>query len=136
MLITGASQGLGRTIALNSAKYGATIIFTYSKNKEKAQSTLEELNKISTNNHMSFQVNCYSLEENLNLARVIKEKYSRLDILINNAGISEFLPLALIDEEDWDKLSNINLKGVFATTKAMLPFMVRQKSGNILNMSV
>lgn len=135
MLITGASQGLGRTIALNSAKYGATIIFTYSKNKEKAQSTLEELNKISTNNHMSFQVNCYSLEENLNLARVIKEKYSRLDILINNAGISEFLPLALIDEEDWDKLSNINLKGVFATTKAMLPFMVRQKSGNILNMS-
>ena len=67
MLITGATQGLGRTIALNAAKYGATIIFTFSKNKEKAQSTLEELNNISSNKHMSFQVNCFDLEENINM---------------------------------------------------------------------
>ena len=135
LLITGASKGLGKCIAITAAKAGACVIFTYAKNDEKAQETLKELKTISNKNHHCKKVSCYSLEENLELAKFIKKEYGRLDILINNAGISEFLPLALLDEDDWDKLSDVNLKGVYATTKSILPFMVRQKSGAILNVS-
>lgn len=135
LLITGASKGLGRTIAIEAAKAGATIIFTYAKSEHKALETLSELQKISEKNHECHKVVCYDLQANNQLASHIKSTFGRLDILINNAGASEFLPLALLDEEDWDELSNINLKGVYASTKAILPFMVRQKSGSILNIS-
>ena len=135
ILITGASKGLGRVIALKAAKNGATIIFTYGSDDKKAEETLRDLKAVSNCDHSCHKVICFNFLENMGLVKLIKEKYKKLDILINNAGVSEFLPLALIDEEDWDKLSNINLKGVYTTTKAILPFMIRQKHGSILNMS-
>lgn len=135
ILITGASKGLGREMAYHFAKHGGQIAFTYGHDEKSADETLQALKKISPLDHQKFKVNCSSLEENYLLTKKIKEIWGELDILINNAGISEFLPLALMDEEDWDKVLDINLKGTYATTKALLPLFVRKKKGMILNMS-
>ena len=134
-LITGGSRGLGREMAYEAARMGACIIFTYAKNEEQALETLRELQSISTENHMAHKVISHDSKGNTELIEIIKNKYKRIDILINNAGISDFLPLALIDEEEWNKVIDTNLKGVYSTTKAILPFMVRQKFGSILNLS-
>jgi 3-oxoacyl-[acyl-carrier protein] reductase len=107
ILITGASKGLGKSMALLAAKKGAHVIFTYAHNDQAANETLDELKNISAQNHMAHKVDSSCLKSNLEFSKLIKEKYGRLNCLINNAGISEFLPLALLDEEDWDKLSDI-----------------------------
>lgn len=135
VLITGASKGLGKSFALEAAREGALVLFTFSKKIEEANKTLEELKTISNLEHMYFQVDCYKSKDNMQMAQEIKNKYGRIDILINNAGVSEFLPLALLDDDDWDKLSNINLKGVYSTTRALLPMMIKQKKGSVLNIS-
>lgn len=135
VLITGASKGLGKVFALSAAKEGAIVIFTFSKKLTEADKTLNELKNISNLDHQYFQVDCFNSAANTKMAREIREKFGRVDILINNAGVSEFLPLALLDDEDWDKLSNINLKGVYSTTRAVLPLMLKQKNGSILNIS-
>ncbi len=136
VLVTGASKGLGREICLHFAKHGAQVAFTYSSDDSNAEITLNELIELSPNlKHKNFKVDCTNLEQNISMAEELKVAWDGLDILVNNAGISGFLPLALMDESDWDKILNINLKGTYATTKALLPLFVRQKKGNILNMS-
>lgn len=135
VLITGASKGLGKIFALTAAKEGAIVLFTFSKKSADAEKTLLELKNISNFDHTFFQVDCFDSKANMKMAKEIKEKFGRVDVLINNAGVSEFLPLALLDDEDWDKLSNINLKGVYSTTRAILPLMLKQKNGSILNIS-
>lgn len=135
VLITGGSKGLGKEFAVECAKNGATVIFTCSRDKESAESTLEILKEISSLAHTYFKVKCDDLAGNMEMAKEIHEKFSKIDCLINNAGISEFLPLALMDEDDWNKIIKTNVNGIYATTKALLPFMIRQKSGSILNIS-
>lgn len=135
VLITGASKGLGKIFALTAAKEGAIVLFTFSKKIVEAEKTLQELKEISDFEHTFFQVDCFDSKANMKMAKDIKEKFGKVDVLINNAGVSEFLPLALLDDEDWDKLSNINLKGVYSTTRAILPLMLKQKNGSILNIS-
>lgn len=135
ILITGASKGLGKAMALEYAKNNATVIFTYSKDLRSANETLAELKTISNCNHKCYQVDATSLKDNLNLSTIIKTEFETIDALVNNAGISEFLPLALMDKNDWKKIVDTNLDSLYATTKAFLPFFIRKKSGHILNIS-
>ena len=135
ILITGASKGLGKAIALHLAHLGATLAITYHSSESAASETLSELKKISHQNHLMFKIDAKSYAECLSLNQKIKEAWGDLDILINNAGASEFLPLALLDEQDWDHILDTNLKGSYATTKAITPFFVKKKKGMILNMS-
>lgn len=134
-LVTGGSKGLGKAICLKLAQEGAQVAFTYGSDEQAAAGSLEDIKKISNKNHLMLKVDCKNLQENLQMTNKIKEDWGDLDILVNNAGKSEFIPLALMDEEDWDSLLDINLKGIYATTKAALPFFIRKKSGCVLNLS-
>lgn len=135
ILVTGASKGLGREIAKEIALQGGLVVFTYSKDVAAATETLSQLREISDLNHQGFAVSCASMQANLDLAKIMRDQYSRLDGLVNNAGVSEYYPFALLDENDWDKIFEVNLKGVFITTKAFAPLMVKQRKGVILNIS-
>jgi 3-oxoacyl-[acyl-carrier protein] reductase len=133
MILTGASCGLGRAIALEAAREGATVFFTYLKNTHAAQDLEAELNRITSAPHRGFKVSADDLRENTLLSKKIDEEFFGVDIIVNNAGFSDFLPLALMDEKDWDKMNTVNLKGVYATTKAFLPSLIRKRHGSILN---
>lgn len=129
VLITGGSRGLGRALCQTFASEGAKVAFNYSSDGEGAATTLEGLG----GEGRAFQA---SVLDSSALAAMVKElesDWKGLDILVNNAGISQPLPLALMEEEDWDHLMDINVKGYFLTARAAVRGMIRRKSGCVLN---
>jgi NAD(P)-dependent dehydrogenase (short-subunit alcohol dehydrogenase family) len=132
-LITGASRGLGRALCEEFARQGARIAFIYSSDDSGAEETGRRLAALG----VEFLPLKASVTDagGLDAAvdRIVAE-WNGLDILVNNAGLTQVLPLALMDEADWDHVLDINLRGVYVTTRAVLRTMVRQKSGVILNM--
>ena len=139
ILITGASRGLGRAIACEAATQGANIVFTYSQDKHGADTTLASLADIynkqarSTNSARAFRVSVLKREDIDAMLEQVYADYETLDILINNAGISKAMPLALMHEQDWDEVIDTNLKSCYLMSRAVLAQMIRQRDGNILN---
>lgn len=133
-LITGASRGIGKGIALKFAQQGANIAFTYLSSVEKAQALEKELQAfgIRAKGYKSDAANFKAAEE---LVNSVITDFGTVDVLVNNAGITRDTLLMRMSEEQWDEVINANLKSVFNLTKAIQKPMLKQRSGSIINMS-
>lgn len=133
-IVTGASKGIGKAIAINFAKQGAKVVINYRSDDNGA----EEVLKIIEDNggtailHKG-DVSQFSIAEEL--MNFCVERFSRIDILVNNAGITKDTLLLRMKEQDFDDVINVNLKGSFNCVKHASPIMMKQKSGKILNIS-
>ncbi|MCD6449479.1 MAG: SDR family NAD(P)-dependent oxidoreductase, partial [Thermotogaceae bacterium] len=129
-IVTGASSGIGRAIAKRMIEEGA-IVIGIARSEDKLQSVKEWLGE-------SFHYKVADVSEYERAQQVVKEVYEefdRIDILVNNAGIAEDTLLVRMDKEKWQKVIDVNLGGVFNYTKAVLSYMMKQKSGVIINIS-
>ncbi len=133
-LITGASRGIGKGIAMEFAKQGAHVAFTYNASAEAAKALEAELEGFGVKSR-GYQSNAANFDAAQQLVKDVIEDFGGLDILINNAGITKDNLLMRISEEDFDKVIEVNLKSVFNLTKAVLRPMLKQRSGSIINMS-
>ncbi|MGA9269114.1 MAG: 3-oxoacyl-[acyl-carrier-protein] reductase [Lutimonas sp.] len=133
-LITGASRGIGKGIAMEFAKQGAHVAFTFNASAEAAQALEKELESFGVK-AKGYQSNAADFDAAQQLVKDVIEDFGGLDILINNAGITKDNLLMRISEEDFDKVIEVNLKSVFNLTKAVLRPMLKQRSGSIINMS-
>ncbi|MFD1316140.1 3-oxoacyl-[acyl-carrier-protein] reductase [Namhaeicola litoreus] len=133
-LITGASRGIGRGIALEFAKQGASVAFTYNSSTEAANALEKELSSHGIK-AKGYQSNAAIFDAAQSLVDEVIKEFGKIDILINNAGITKDNLLMRISEEDFDKVIEINLKSVFNLTKAVIRPMMKQRSGSIINMS-
>ncbi|SFL98056.1 3-oxoacyl-[acyl-carrier-protein] reductase [Gracilibacillus orientalis] len=133
-LITGASRGIGREIALTFSSKGAKVVVNYSGSEDKAQ---EVVDKIIADGGEAIKIKANVSDENDVKAMVkeITKTFGSLDILVNNAGITKDNLLMRMSEADFDDVIDINLKGVFLCTKAVTRQMMKQKSGRIINVS-
>ncbi len=131
-LITGGSRGLGRALAHCFATEGARVAFTYHGNDDAARSAFEALQK-EAKDVKSFKVSVLDIPGTESMVKDLEDTWGGIDILVNNAGISQNLPLALMEEDDWDRVMDLNVKGTFLTSKAVLRGMIRRKSGVVLN---
>ena len=133
-IITGASRGIGRGIALIYASHGANVAFTFSSSVDAAKTLENELNALGIK-AKGYQSNAASFDEAQKLAEDVVKEFGSIDILINNAGITKDNLLMRISEEDFDKVIEVNLKSVFNMTKAVQRTMLKQRKGSIINMS-
>lgn len=132
-VITGGAQGIGKATVKRFAEEGAVVII-WDVNEEKASSTINEFRNIS--DKISFQkVDVTKLESVTEVAKQIIEKHQRIDILINNAGITRDASFLKMTSEQWQQVIDVNLTGVFNCTKAVAPFMVDKLYGKIVNTS-
>ncbi|MDF0717226.1 3-oxoacyl-[acyl-carrier-protein] reductase [Muricauda sp. 334s03] len=135
VIITGASRGIGKGIAEVFAKHGANVAFTYSSSEAPALELEKELTEMGVK-AKAYKSNAASFEESEALvAKVLEDFDGKIDILINNAGITKDNLLMRMGEDDFDKVIEINLKSVFNMTKAVQRTMLKQRKGSIINMS-
>lgn len=134
VVITGASRGIGRGIAVVLAKHGANIAFTYSKSVDAAISLSEEIAKLSVK-CKGYQSNAESFEDSQKLIDQIIKDFGNIDVLINNAGITKDNLLMRMTEDDFDKVIEVNLKSVFNMVKAVQRTFLKNRSGSIINIS-
>ena len=133
-LITGASRGIGKAVALAFAKEGANIAFTDLRYDENAQATEKELAEFGVKAKM-YASNAADFGQTATTVEEIVKDFGRIDVLVNNAGITKDTLLMRMSEEQWDAVINVNLKSVFNFTKMASAIMLKQKSGSIINMS-
>ncbi|WP_313798709.1 3-oxoacyl-[acyl-carrier-protein] reductase [Cytobacillus sp.] len=133
-LVTGASRGIGREIALGLAKQGADVVVNYSGSEERANQVVAEIKELGRN-AIAVQCDVSNSESVANMVKATMDTFGKLDILVNNAGITKDNLLMRMKEEEWDDVININLKGVFLCTKAVTRQMMKQRSGRIINIS-
>ncbi len=133
-LVTGASRGIGRAIATRFAEEGAHVAFTYLSSEEKAKALEEEL-KAMGSNAKAYRSDAGSFEEAEALAKAVLEDYKRIDVLVNNAGITRDNLLLRMNEEQWDQVLTTNLKSVFNLTKHAMRSMLKQRAGSIINIT-
>ena len=133
-IVTGASRGIGREIALLLAKEGARVAVNYSGSKDKA----DEVVKLITDaggEAFAIQADVSNTESVKDMVDQTLEQFGSIDILVNNAGITKDNLLMRMKEDEWDDVININLKGVFLCTKGVTRQMMRQRSGKIVNVA-
>ncbi len=133
-IITGATRGIGQGIALEFAKQGCNVAFTYSSSVEAAQALEKELIALGVK-AKGYQSNAADFDAAQELAKNVLEEFGSIDTLINNAGITKDNLLMRISEDDFDKVIEVNLKSVFNLTKAVIRPMMKQRKGSIINMS-
>jgi 3-oxoacyl-[acyl-carrier protein] reductase len=133
-LITGASRGIGKGIALKFAREGAHIAFTDLKYDEAAQQLEKEIQSLGVK-AKGYASDASSFEDTEKTVDMIANDFGRIDILVNNAGITRDNLLMRMSESDWDLVMKINLKSVFNLTKAVQKHMIKQRFGSIINMS-
>ncbi len=133
-LITGASRGIGRAIAITMAQAGADVIVNYSGSEEAAQETVDAILALGKK-AIKIKANVADAEEVAAMIKESQETFGRIDILVNNAGITRDGLLMRMKDEDWDAVMNINLKGTYLVTKAVSKLMMKQRSGRIINLS-
>ncbi|GAB4426262.1 MAG: 3-oxoacyl-[acyl-carrier-protein] reductase [Bacteroidia bacterium] len=133
-LVTGATRGIGRAIATAYARQGATVAFTYRASAEKALSLEAELQALGAT-CKSYQADAADFAATQQVIDDIVQSFGRLDIIVNNAGITQDNLLLRMSEEQWSHVLRTNLDSVFFTTKAALKVMLKQRSGSIINIS-
>ncbi|WP_224995916.1 3-oxoacyl-[acyl-carrier-protein] reductase [Cesiribacter sp. SM1] len=133
-LVTGASKGIGRSIALKYAEQGAAVAFTYLSSVEKGQALEDEL-KAQGVNAKGYRSNAADYAAAEELINAVVADFGKLDILVNNAGITRDNLLMRMNEQMWDEVINTNLKSCFNTVKAATRTFMKQKSGSIINMT-
>lgn len=132
-LITGATRGIGKGIAEVFAKEGAEVAFTYAGSVDKAKALEEELGKITK--VKSYQSDASDYDAAQQLAADVIADFGKIDILINNAGITRDNLMLRMSKDDWDTIIRVNLDSVFNLTKAVIKPMMKARSGSIINMT-
>ena len=133
-IITGATRGIGRGIAIEFAKQGANVAFTYSSSVAAAEALETELKAFGVA-AKGYQSNAADFDAAQALAKEVLKEFGAIDILVNNAGITKDNLLMRISEDDFDTVIEVNLKSVFNLTKAVIRPMMKQRAGSIINMS-
>ena len=133
-LVTGATRGIGRAIALKFAAEGANVAFTYRSQHEAAQSLVAEIEAMGVS-AKGYTSDAASFEDVHIVVDDVKATFGRIDILVNNAGITKDGLMMRMDEAQWDAVIDTNLKSAFNFIHACTPVMARQRSGSIINMS-
>lgn len=133
-LVTGASRGIGRAIALTLASYGADVIVNYNGSANKAEETRKSIEKMGRN-ALLIQANVANREECKAMFNQIKTKFGKLDILVNNAGITRDGLAVAMKEEDFDAVLDTNLKGTFLCMQQAGLMMMKKRYGRIINIS-
>ena len=133
-VVTGASRGIGRAIALELASQGARVVVNYSGSADKAAQVVEEI-EANGGEAIAVQANVASGESVQQLMQTALSTYGAIDILVNNAGITRDNLLMRMKDDEWDDVLNTNLKGVFLCTKAVARQMMKQRAGRIINIS-
>lgn len=133
-LITGATRGIGRAIALKFASEGADIAFTYRSQDEAAEALKAEMEAMGVR-AKAYKSDAASFDEAHNVVADAKGTFGHIDILVNNAGITKDGLMMRMDEAGWDAVIGTNLKSAFNFIHAITPIMARQRSGSIINMS-
>lgn len=134
VLITGASRGIGRSIASECVKQGAKVAFTYLSSAEKAKALEDEL---TANGGVAkgFKSDASDFDQAQELVEEVVKEFGTVDVLVNNAGITRDTLLMRMTEEQWDEVINTNLKSAFNLTKAVIRPMLKARAGSIVNMS-
>ena len=133
-LVTGATRGIGRAIALKFASEGADVAFTYRSQHEAAQSLIAEIEALGVK-AKAYTSDAADFEDAHKVVDDVKAVFGRIDILVNNAGITKDGLMMRMDEAQWDAVIDTNLKSAFNFIHACTPVMARQKGGSIINMS-
>ena len=133
-LVTGAARGIGKTVALKLAEHGANIAFTDLEYNDAAKEVEKQLHDMGVK-AKAYASDASKFEETQNLVNEIQKEFGSIDILVNNAGITQDTLLMRMTEQQWDAVISVNLKSVFNFTKAAQKFMLKQRSGAIINMS-
>lgn len=133
-LVTGASRGIGKEIALTLSSYGATVVINYNGSKERAKEVLNEIKKIQ-GNAIIYQADVSDFEAAKIMVSDIKEQFGHIDILVNNAGITRDNLILRMSEEEFDDVISINLKGTFNCVRNVSPLMLKKRCGRIINIS-
>ncbi|HDA7203853.1 TPA: 3-oxoacyl-[acyl-carrier-protein] reductase [Staphylococcus aureus] len=133
-LVTGASRGIGRSIALQLAEEGYNVAVNYAGGKEKAEAVVEEI-KAKGVDSFAIQANVADADEVKAMIKEVVSQFGSLDVLVNNAGITRDNLLMRMKEQEWDDVIDTNLKGVFNCIQKATPQMLRQRSGAIINLS-
>ena len=132
-IVTGASRGIGRAIALGLAKEGADVVVTATtfESADKVAGEIEQLGRKA----LAFALNVAEIGECEALVKTVLEKFSKIDILVNNAGITSDNLLVRMKQEEWDKVLDVNLKGAFNCIRASTKTLMKQRSGKIVNVT-
>src|SRR6266404_6656051 len=134
-IVTGATRGIGRAIALELARRGADIAFNYAKSADAAESLAKEIEALGVR-ALAAQCDVANTEAAAEMVKQVKETFGRIDFLVNNAGITRDNLILRMKESDWDDVMDTNLKGAWNFAKAALRTMLRQEEGgSILNIS-
>src|SRR5215210_1321840 len=134
VVVTGASRGLGKAIAEELADGGAKVVVNYSRSKEPAEELVNQISE-SGGEAIAVQADVSDAEQAQKLIDEAMEKFNRVDVLINNAGINIDRTLKKLSVEDWDQVIQVDLNSAFYTVHAVLPHMTEQGGGKIINMS-
>lgn len=133
-VVTGASRGIGREVALTLAKYGADVVVNYNGSEEKAKEVVAEIEK-QGRKAIAIKASVSSMDEVSQMIEETVEKFGKIDILVNNAGITKDNLVLKMTEDDFDAVIDTNLKGTFLCMKQVYRLMMKQRYGRIINMS-
>ena len=133
-LVTGASRGIGRSIALQLASEGYNVALNYAGNKEKAEEVVSEIKELGVD-AFAIQANVANGDEVKAMIKEVVAQFGAIDVLVNNAGITRDNLLMRMKEQEWDDVIDTNLKGTFNCIQKVTPQMLRQRSGAIINLS-
>ncbi len=133
-VVTGASRGIGKAIAIELGKRGAKVVVNYSKSAEGAEEAVSTI-KAAGGEAVAVQADVADIKAAAALIKAATEAFGRLDILVNNAGTTRDMLIAMMPEDDWDIVIRTNLKSAFNCSKAAVKTMMRQRNGRIINIS-
>ena len=133
-IVTGASRGIGKSIARSFIAQGATVAFTYRSSEEQALALEKELTE-NGGVAKGFKSDASKFEDSEKLVKEVLEAFGTVDVVVNNAGITDDTLLMRMSEEQWDRVVDVNLKSCFNLTKAVLRTMLKARSGSIINIS-
>ena len=134
VLVTGASRGIGRAIAINFAHSGCNVVFAFNKNAQAAELAVEEL-QISNHRALAIQMAVEDRSSVVKALEMVRRHWGPVDILVNNAAVAQEIPFDMITDHDWDRMMAINLHGPFICAQECLPDMIERGWGRIINIT-